>query len=109
MKPMKNIFKDIPLDLPDELIEKIAGDAEKGIMIERIISRGHASPPDFWYDQDKNEFVILLKGKAALLIKESDKIIEMSPGDYIDIPAHTLHRVEWTSSEEDTVWLAIHY
>ena len=106
---MENIFKDIPSDLPDELIQKIAGDAEKGIAIERIISRGHASPPDFWYDQDKNEFVILLKGKAALLLKEPDKLIEMSPGDYINIPAYTLHRVEWTSNDEDTLWLAFHY
>jgi len=106
---MENIFKNIPSDLPDELIEKIAGDAKKGIAIERIISRGHATPQDFWYDQDKNEFVILLKGKAAILFKESNKLIEMSSGDYIDIPAHTLHRVEWTSKDEDALWLAVHY
>ena len=106
---MENIFKDIPSDLPDELIEKITGDATKDISIERIISRGHASPQDFWYDQDKNEFVIVLKGKAGLIFKGSKKIVEMSPGDYINIPAHALHRVEWTSSEEDTVWLTIHY
>ena len=106
---MENIFNHIPSDLPDELIEILAGDAEKGIRIERIISRGHASPPGFWYDQDKNEFVMVLKGKAGLLFKRSDEIFELSPGDYIEIPAHTLHRVEWTSSEEDTVWLAIHY
>jgi len=108
-KPMANIFKDIPTDLPDELIDKIAGDAEKGITIERIISRGHSSPPGFWYNQNKNEFVILLKGKAGLLFKDRDKIFEMSAGDYVEIPAHTLHRVEWTSSEEDTIWFAIHY
>jgi cupin 2 domain-containing protein len=106
---MENIFNDIPLDLPNELIEKIAGDAKKGVSVERIISRGHRSPKDFWYDQDKNEFVILIKGKAALLFKEPNKLIEMSPGDYINIPAHTIHRVEWTSSGDDTVWLAIHY
>ena len=106
---MENIFKDIPSGLPDELVERIAGDAEKGIIIERIISRRHASPPGFWYDQDKNEFVIVLKGKAGLLFKDRDKLIEMSPGDYIEIPAHRLHRVEWTSAEEETIWLAIHY
>ena len=106
---MGNIFKDIPLDLPDELIEKIAGDDKKDITIERIISRGHTSPPDFWYDQDRNEFIIVLKGKAGLLFKDRDEIIELSPGDYIEIPAHALHRVEWSSPEEDTVWLAIHY
>ncbi len=106
---MENIFKHIPPDLPDELMEKIAGDAEKGIKIERIVSRGHASPPGFWYDQEKNEFVIVLKGKAGLIFKDRNKIFELSPGDYLEIPAHTLHRVEWTSDEEDTVWLAVHY
>jgi cupin 2 domain-containing protein len=106
---MENIFKDIPSDLPAELIEKIAGDAGRDITVERIISRGHASPRDFWYDQDKNEFVIVLKGKAGILFKGRDKIFEMSSGDYIDIPAHSLHRIEWTSAEEDTVWLAVHY
>ena len=106
---MKNIFKDIPFDLPEELIEKIAGNAEKDITIARIISRGQASPPGFWYDQEKDEFVIVLKGKAGLQFKDRDKIEELSQGDYVEIPAHTLHRVEWTSTEEDTVWLAIHY
>jgi len=106
---MENIFKHIPSNLPDELMEKIAGDAEKGIIIERIISRGQASPPGFWYDQGKNEFVIVLKGKAGLIFKDRNGIFELSPGDYLEIPAHTLHRVEWTSDEEDTVWLAVHY
>ena len=106
---MQNIINDIPSDLPEELTEKIAGCIQKGTAIERIISRGHASPPGFWYDQDKTEFVILFKGKAALLFKEQDRMVEMYPGDYIEIPAHTLHRVEWTSAEEDTVWLAFFY
>lgn len=106
---MENIFKNIPSGLPDELIEKIAGNAEKEITIERIISRGHASAQDFWYDQDRNEFVILLRGKAALLFKKGNTLIEMEPGDYINIPSHTLHRVEWTLSEENSVWLAVFY
>ena len=76
---MENIFKDIPSDLPDELIEKIAGDATKDISIERIISRGHASPQGFWYDPVKNEFVILLKGKAGLIFKGSKKIVGLTP------------------------------
>jgi cupin 2 domain-containing protein len=106
---MANIYEDIPFDLQEELSERIAGSTEKGIGIERIISRGHASPPGFWYDQEKTEFVILLKGKAALLFKDNDRILEMSTGDYVEIPSHTLHRVEWTSDTEDTVWLAFFY
>ena len=105
---MKNIFKDIPDCLHEELIERIGGDTE-AVKIERIVSHEHSSPPDFWYDQDKNEFVIVLKGKAGISFKDRDEILTMSKGDYLDIPAHTLHRVEWTSDEEDTLWLAIHY
>ena len=106
-----NIYRDIPFDLPDELTEKIAGSAQKGVTVERIISKGHASPPGFWYDQDKSEFVILLKGRGAILFKEQEQeqIVEMLPGDYLEIPCHTLHRVEWTSAEEETVWLAFFY
>lgn len=110
MKPVKNIFSDIPGDLPDELLEILAERAAGNkIKIERIISRGHSSRPGFWYDQENSEFVILLRGKAAIIFKDPDHTVEMRPGDYIDIPAHTLHRVEWTSGEEDTVWLAVHY
>jgi cupin 2 domain-containing protein len=109
IKPMANIYEGIPFDMPDEFIEKIAGSAEKGAVVERIISRGHASPPGFWYDQEKTEFIILLKGKAALLFKDQEQILEMLPGDYIEIPPHALHRVEWTAEEEDTVWLTFFY
>lgn len=106
---MANIFEGIPFDLPEEFTEKIAGSAEMGTVIERIISRGHASPPGFWYDQDKTEFVLLLKGKAVILFQDQEQILEMYPGDYVEIPAHTIHRVEWTSEEEDTVWLTFFY
>jgi len=30
------------------------------------------------------------------------------PGDWIEIPPHVRHRVEWTETDEPTVWLAIH-
>ncbi|MFC1867106.1 cupin domain-containing protein [Thermodesulfobacteriota bacterium] len=104
---VKNIFKDIPADLPEELVEIISGTS--GIRIERIVSRGHSSPEEFWYDQDRNEYVILLKGKAGLVFENRDDITIMQPGDYMIIPAHVRHRVEWTDPEKDTVWLAIHY
>ena len=106
---MKNIFKNIPENLPEELIEKISGDTTKNITIERIISRGQASPSGFWYNQEKDEFVILLTGRAGLLFKEPKEKIEMLPGDYILIPARRPHRVEWTSDTEDSIWLAVHY
>lgn len=75
--------------------------------IERIISHGHASPEGFWYDQPLNEWVILLKGVARLQFE--DGMVEMKPGDYVNIPAHKNHRVDWTTPEELTIWLAVHY
>jgi cupin 2 domain-containing protein len=35
--------------------------------------------------------------------------VTLLPGDYIFIPAHERHRVEWTAEHEETVWLALHY
>ncbi len=102
-----NLFTNIPADLPEELIEILA--AADGIRVERIISRGHASPPGFWYDQEANEFVVLLKGSAGLAFEGRAELLEMKAGDYINIPAHRKHRVEWTGADQDSIWLAIHY
>ena len=107
MEESKNIFSNIPESLPDEFFEDII--STENFRIERIISRGHKTPKDKWYDQDKNEWVMVLKGNAELLFEEGNKIIKMKEGDYINIPTHVKHRVEKTDSGEETVWLAIHY
>ncbi len=104
---MKNIFSDVPYNLPNELIEIIAENND--IRIERIVSRGHTSPPGFWYDQDKNEFVLLVSGEALLKFEEKAECIRMQAGDYIIITAHVRHRVEWIAPNRDIVWLAVHY
>jgi cupin 2 domain-containing protein len=104
---VRNIYENIPASLPEELIEIIAGN--DNVKIERIVSRGHSSPDTFWYDQQQDEYVILLKGKAGLLFRDRDDVVVLKPGDYINIPAHVKHRVEWTSRDEETVWLAVHY
>jgi len=104
---VKNIFKQIPDSLKEELIEVIL--EQRSVRIERIVSRAHCSPPGFWYDQDQDEFVILLKGSAGLLFDGKDDILVMMPGDYVNIPAHTRHRVEWTDPSEETVWMAVYY
>ena len=103
----KNLFTQIPSDLPDELIETLAQSGN--IKIERIISRGHSSDEGFWYDQDRDEFVVLLKGSAGLLFEGDRKAVRLSPGDYLNIRAHVKHRVEWTAADQDTVWLAVFY
>jgi cupin 2 domain-containing protein len=103
----KNLFHDIPSSLPAELIETLA--ESDAVRIERIISRAHTSPPDAWYDQDTHEFVVLLQGRARLQFADSDTLVSLNPGDYLSIPAHQQHRVDWTDPEHDTVWLTVHY
>ena len=100
-----NLFTDLPANLPDELISTLLDAAN--IRIERIVSHGHASPEGFWYDQDENEWVIVLKGAARLRFE--DETVEMKPGDFVNIPAHRKHRVEWTTPDEPTIWLAVFY
>ncbi len=104
---VENIFSNLPNTISDEILDKII--QTKNITIERIISKGHASPTNFWYDQEMNEWVIVLKGHARLRFAENDEILEMKPGDYVNIPAHYIHRVEWTDPDEETIWLAAHY
>jgi cupin 2 domain-containing protein len=100
-----NLFGDLPQQLPKELVTTLL-DAS-GVRIERIVSHGHASPPGFWYDQDRHEWVMVLKGAARLHFE--DEIVEMKPGDFVNIPAHKKHRVEWTTPDEPTIWLAVFY
>lgn len=100
-----NLFADLPTQLAAELVQVLA--AAPGVRIERIVSLGHASSPEFWYDQDEAEWVVVLKGAARLRFE--DGTVEMRPGDHITIPAHRRHRVEWTKTDETTVWLAVFY
>jgi cupin 2 domain-containing protein len=104
---IQNIFNNISENLKEELIEVLL--ETKTVKIERIVSMGHASPPGFWYDQDRDEFVILLDGSAGLLFEEKEELIVMKPGDHVNIPAHARHRVEWTDPSEETVWMAVFY
>ncbi|MDD2923900.1 cupin domain-containing protein [Rhodoferax sp.] len=75
--------------------------------IERIVSRGHQSAPDDWYDQAQHEWVLLVQGQARLQFE--DHILHLSAGDHVNIPAHCKHRVTWTTPDQDTVWLAVFY
>jgi cupin 2 domain-containing protein len=103
----KNIFNDIPTELPDELFEEIL--TGKTFKMERIVSRGHFSPEGFWSDQDENEWVILLQGSAGLRFSGKEELVVLRPGDCVRIPRHKRHRVEWTDPEQETVWLAVYY
>ena len=102
---MSNLFSNIPSNLPKELIETLI--QSDGVRIERIVSHGHASPEGFWYDQDEHEWVVVLQGAARLQIE--DRTIDLGPGDHINLPAHTKHRVEWKTTDQPTIWLAVFY
>jgi len=101
-----NLFTDIPADLPEELTQRLL--ETKGVRIERIVSRGHASPPGFWYEQSEEEWVMLLAGSAQVRF-DDDSLSELAPGDYLFIPAGHRHRVESTATDADTIWLAIFF
>jgi len=90
----------------EEFVELISA---PNVRIERIISTAHASPPGSWYDQEWAEWVVVLQGSAGLLFEGEDKPRVLARGDYIHIPAHVRHRVEWTAQGQTTVWLAVHY
>lgn len=102
-----NLLTGIPPELPEELVQILG--SSPGVRIERIVSRGHASPEGCWYDQDWDEFVLLVKGRAGLRFEGESEVKELVPGDYLLIPAHLRHRVAWTEPSEDTVWLVVHY
>lgn len=102
----QNIFSIIPENIPREIIETII--SSKHLRVERIISKGHSSPQNFWYDQNENEWVLLLEGKAMIKF-EDDSIVTLHKGDYILISAHQKHRVEWTDPEHQTIWLTIFF
>lgn len=101
-----SIFAGIPTHLPEELIETLLG--KPGLRIERIVSRGHRSREGYWYDQDSHEWVMLIQGAARLRF-ENGEIVPMSPGAFLEIPAHRRHRVDWTDPDQDTIWLAVHF
>ncbi|MDA0809055.1 MAG: cupin domain-containing protein [Planctomycetota bacterium] len=102
-----NLFASLPENLPEELIENLVESDE--FRLERIVSTGHVTPAGEWYDQNSDEWVVLLTGSARLLFEGPEEVVTLKPGDHLKIPAHRKHRVEWTDPDEPTVWLALHF
>ena len=100
-----NLFADIPAALADELVEPLV--EARCLRLERIVSAEQTAPRDQWYDEQRDEWVVVLSGSASLLFEGENEPLVLSPGDYVHIPAHRRHRIECT--EEKTVWLALHY
>ncbi|MCX5848860.1 MAG: cupin domain-containing protein [Deltaproteobacteria bacterium] len=103
---MGNIFSSLPDKLEHELFEELL--SYENIKIERIVSQGHTSLENGLYDQKENEWVIVLEGSGSILFERGNEI-NLKKGDYLNIPAHTKHKVTWTDPNNITIWLAIHY
>jgi cupin 2 domain-containing protein len=102
-----NLFDDLPTALPAERLDVLL--SAPGLRVERIVSTGHVTPPGDWYDQDTDEWVVVLRGRARLRIDGEADVRDLLPGDHVLLRAHVRHRVEWTDPAVPTVWLAVHY
>ena len=98
-----NLIASLPAASDGERFETLF--ANPACRVERIVSFGHASPPGFWFEQDGDEWVVLLVGSAALAF-EDGRTLALCAGDWVSLPAHCRHRVE--SVSQDAVWLAVH-
>ncbi len=104
---INNLFSDIPAQHSDELFQTLLQNSH--LTLERIISKGHFTASNKWYNQDSDEWVVLLQGKARLQFAKDLSIITLNVGDYLFIPAHEKHRVDWTDPTITSIWLALHF
>lgn len=104
---VKSLLAVVPAPLPEELFEALI--QTSALTLERIVSLGHITPAGQWYDQERAEWVLVVKGRARLVFEQRAEVVEMGAGDYVHIPAHCRHRVEWTDPDQETIWLALHY
>ena len=103
-----NLFAGLPVEArADELVVDLL--SRPALRIERIVSTGQASPEGFWYDQEWEEWVVLLSGAAEVRFADEPDPRRLVVGDWLHIEAHRRHRVEWTDPTQPSVWLAVHY
>ena len=103
---MGNIFSPLPENIGKEVFDALV--QHENVRIERIISKGHTSPDDDWYDQSENEWLIVLEGSGAILFEDGNTV-NLNKGDYLNIPSHSKHKVTWTDPDNVTIWLAVFY
>jgi cupin 2 domain-containing protein len=102
-----NILAPLPSAAAGEFFQELLRGGR--FWLERIVSTGQATSPGEWYDQETDEWVLLVSGAARLRFEDEPHDRPLRPGDYLHIAAHRRHRVAWTDPEQATVWLAVHY
>lgn len=101
-----NLLDDLPDASEAEVLDTLL--ARECVHVERIVSCGQTTPEGEWYDQETDEWVLVLAGAAELLREDEGAPRRLMPGDFVYLPAHCRHRVTWTLPDEPTVWLAVH-
>jgi cupin 2 domain-containing protein len=102
-----NLLAAIPKRSKEEQFSELV--ASDRVRIERIVSCGQCSGPDDWYDEEEAEWVVVLAGAARLIFEDESEPRPLAVGDWVYIPPHRRHRVDWTDPQEETVWLAVHF
>ncbi len=103
---IKNIFNHLSQNPSREVFDSLI--QTESLLIERIISHGQTTSEGEWYDQDRDEWVVVLQGTGKISFADGE-ILTLKPGDSVNIPAQCRHRVTWTDPQQPTLWLAVHY
>lgn len=106
MDKIGNLLQALPDAAQGEVFQALVDSG--AVLIERIVSQGQASAPDFWYEQARAEWVLVLQG-AARLQWDDGSLLALAAGDHVLIPAGRRHRVDWTEPAVPTVWVAVHF
>lgn len=101
---LDNLFARLPSAKRKEVFTELL--SQRGVRIERIVSGGQATPGDKPFIQDADEWVVMLRGNAAIRL-EGHEEIALKPGDHLLIPGGMRHWVR-TDPDETTLWLAVH-
>lgn len=88
---------------PEETFSKLL--QHQNCQIEQIVSSGHSTPPDQPYQQDFDEWIMIVQGEASLTIETEQ--FDLKKGDYLFIPANDRHWVTKTSHNPKCIWLAV--
>ena len=72
-----------------------------------IASNQSRCPDGVWMNQSEQEWVMVLRGSARLQLTNPERVVDLSAGDHLFLPAHCRHRVERTDPDPGTLWVAL--